>query len=137
MDIKEVAEMMNNREYLDEMKGIDEEQIKEAEIVIVFGSSDDNVEFKGAIDEEIGAYGGITLYITENGIIDRESEMCGYCNLFQNQLANAKKIEAVWCGDSGYDWAFETDIPHETFDILEEGRKFCRGIVFKLSEVKK
>lgn len=26
--------------------------------------------------------------------------------------------------------------PHETFDIMENGEKFCKGIVFKLEDIK-
>jgi len=31
---------------------------------------------------------------------------------------------------------YETDIPHETFDIYEDGEKFCRGIVFSIDSLK-
>ena len=40
---------------------------KDAGLVVVYGYSDDNVEFSGAIDEEVGAYEDTTIYITKDG----------------------------------------------------------------------
>jgi hypothetical protein len=45
-----------------------------------------------------------------------------------------KTIEAIW-GKDGYSWTYKTDIPHATFDIFEDGEKFCRGIVFDIKSL--
>lgn len=31
---------------------------------------------------------------------------------------------------------FTVEIPHETFDIFEDGEPFCRGIVFSVNDLK-
>jgi hypothetical protein len=48
----------------------------------------------------------------------------------------------LWCNDSEGDgeratWTYKTDIPHETFEIYDNGKLYCRGIVFSVDEVKK
>jgi hypothetical protein len=48
---------------------------------------------------------------------------------------SAKTIEVVWDAE-GYSWIYETEIPHAVFDILEDGEKFCRGIVFDIRSLK-
>ena len=53
MDIKEFANKLNGRTYLNEITKEEEKIAKELGYVIVFGYSDDNTEFKGAIDDEI------------------------------------------------------------------------------------
>jgi hypothetical protein len=40
-----------------------------------------------------------------------------------------KYIDAVWC-EGEYSWTYKTNIPHATFDIWEDGEKYCKGIVF-------
>lgn len=45
------------------------------------------------------------------------------------------KVKINWCKD-GYSWTYDTDIPHECFDVYEDGEKYCRGIVFSISDVR-
>jgi hypothetical protein len=48
-----------------------------------------------------------------------------------------QKIKAVWDPeDIDASWKIETEIPHETFDIMEDGELFCRGVVFHVDDVK-
>jgi hypothetical protein len=52
-----------------------------------------------------------------------------------------KTVQAVWCprdenGKIWASWKIQTDIPHETFDIMEDGELFCRGVVFHVDDVK-
>jgi hypothetical protein len=37
----------------------------------------------------------------------------------------------------GYSWICETDIPHESFDILDDGNPYCRGIIFSVDDMPK
>lgn len=47
---------------------------------------------------------------------------------------NGVGIEAIWSPDEiDASWLIKTDIPHATFDILEDGDLFCRGVVFALA----
>lgn len=111
--LKEFAEKLNGRQYLNELTKELEAYAKENGIVIVYGQSDDLMEVRGAIDEEFGCYDGGMFYL-------------GFA-----------KVEAVWCPKgTDYSWGYETDIPHETFTIMEDDEHYCKGIVFYLKEPK-
>ena len=43
---------------------------KNHDIVVVYGYSDDNVEFDGAIREEVDAWEGAEIYVDANGPIE-------------------------------------------------------------------
>ena len=103
-----------------------EEYCQSNGIVIVYGHSDDLMEFRGAIDDEIDCYGGTSVFINENGIMERCECNCKY---YAKAVADAEEIQALW-GNEDYDWSYATNIKHATFDILDNGIKYCRGIVF-------
>lgn len=100
-------------------------------IVIVYGYSDDNCEFRGAIIEEVGCYDGGNIYFTKEG------------KFFSDKPDfPINEINAIWCGDvihektgEAYNWTYSTKIPHKTFDIMEDDSPFCRGIVFSLNDL--
>lgn len=140
MDAKELAELLNGRQRRCETDGITSEQwkqIKEAKLVVVYGASDDLLEFEGAIQEECGAWDGTTEYVTNKGLLSNECPADDKCPNFSTK--KGKAIHAIWCGEEGYTWTIETKIPHETFNILSDDDDddiFCRGIVFSLDDVK-
>ena len=113
------------------------DEMKQDGIVVVYGESDDLVEFDGAICDEAGAWGGTTVYVNQIGLFpDPPCENAiGFCAYFRNCIKGCKTIQALWCAEDGYAWTFKTDIPHATFDVLEDGKPYCRGIVFALSDV--
>ena len=130
---KEIAEMLDGLEYGDRIR---EDILKYAEengAVIVFGASDDLMEFRGTIYDEVGGYGGGKAYVDKSGLITNkcDNEDCPY---FREKLLSAKAITAIWDSE-GYSWIYKTDIPHETFEIFEDGRKYCRGIVFCIDAI--
>lgn len=104
---------------------IPEHIIREAienNIVIVFGSSDDLIEFRGAIDDERGAYEGGEYLVTYGGV--RCDEQPG-----------KKNLKAIWHDEGNPCFTYETKIAHKTFDVWEDGEKYCVGIVFDLKDV--
>lgn len=138
MNASEFAALLNGREYGSEITEAEEAQAKAAGLVVVFGYSDDNVELRGALDEEIGAYEGTNLRITSAGIMplwegdDGISEEDAEAYFALKRLP-FKTIECVWCPKGeGMSWAYRTEIPHATFDVMEDGETYCRGIVFAL-----
>jgi len=131
----ELARILNNNEYGEE---ISEELVTTAEecgLVVVFGASDDLMEFRGAIDDESGS--PATVLVDERGLLpDRDSiDDDDELEEWFKRKKHAKKIEGLWNQEPPYAWTFKTEIPHTTFDILEDGRKWCRGIVFNLKDV--
>jgi len=138
MNIKEVAERMDGVKMGEESEEFSN-MILDGPYVIVYGYSDDNMELGGAIRDEIGAYGGTTVLINENGLLKShgdDPEYCDECPHYIREAVNSKKIKAIWCPE-GQDtsWAYETAIPHETFRIMEGDDVFCIGIVFNLKEL--
>lgn len=134
MTKEELAAMLNGRQYGDELSRAEADQAKAAGLVVVYGYSDDNMEFEGAISEEIGCSDGGTAYLTRAGLLQNECEN-EECPHFERMKARASTIEALWCNEEGYSWTYRTAIAHATFDVMEDGEKFCRGIVFSLADV--
>lgn len=92
-------------------------EAKENGIVVVYGQSDDLMEFEGALYDEFGCYEGETFYFDKNG------------KRVKNETEN--KIEAVWCDkNSEWTWSYKTEIPHETFEMYDDDEKYCLGFVF-------
>lgn len=136
MKKEELATKLNLREYTQETTPELEAEAKASRLVIIFGASDDLMEFRGAIDDERGCWEGGEVLIDSKGVlpvreqIDEDEEL----EDFFLRRKTAKTIEAIWNKD-GYSWLYETTIPHATFDILEDGDKYCRGIVIDLRDL--
>ncbi len=112
-------------------------EAKAAGLVIVFGASDDLMEFRGAIHEELDAYEGRETLLTTEGLFE---ELTCECRYYRAAKARAEQdgasLRAVWDAE-GYSWIYDTTIPHAPFDILEGDDTYCRGIVFALADVGK
>lgn len=130
MDKKELAQLINGREYGYGIFRDVRRAAIDAGLVIVSGASDDLMEFDGAIYDEGGCFDGGKVFFDRTGVSQDGDE-------------RANCIEALWCNKSALDengnvvtWTYKTDIPHETFIIYDDGKPFCQGIVFNLSDVK-
>mgnify|MGYP005756307979 CR=1 FL=1 len=134
MDVKEAAAALNNSQYRNEGSRELFQRMKEAGLVAVYGASDDLMEFEGAIRDEIGAWEGSTTYVTKDGLLVNECEDDD-CPHFKRLKAKSAVIEALWCEEGDYSWTYRTAIPHETFEVLEDDDKYCRGIVFSLYDL--
>lgn len=139
MTKEELAAQLDGIQYPTD-RAITKDQVaaaKAAGLVIVYGASDDLMEFDGATCEEIGCYEGGTAFVDLQGVLpDRDSledddEIADYAA----RKKGAKTIEALWCKESGYSWTYLTDIPHATFEVLADGEQYCRGIVFSLTDI--
>ena len=102
---------MQNCQYRNEVSLMAAAIAEENGLVVVFGASDDLCEIRGAEDDEIDCFDG------------GEATIAG------------AKVKINWCKD-GYSWTYDTDIPHECFDVYEDGEKYCRGIVFSIADVR-
>lgn len=129
MNVKEWAERLNWREYREEMTAEEEKQAAADGVVIVFGASDDLIEFRGVIRDELGAWDGGVYKMTAAKDVVRVTDHSA------DMHRALPSVRAVWSPQKiGLDvwasWEITTDIPHETFDILEDGELYCRGVVF-------
>lgn len=132
MNVKELAALLHGREYGSEITKAEEDQAKVSGLVVVFGASDDLMEWRGVIHDEIGGPG--TAHLTSAGLLTNDCDNYE-CPHFELQKKAAATIHAVFDRD-GYSWVYDTEIQHATFDIMEDGETYCRGIVFALASVK-
>ena len=131
--IESVAAQLDGCEYPLHISKDLKTACKAAGIVIVYGASDDLMEFDGAIYDEVGAYNGTSALVDPKGLLSREDaeddeEIADYVN----RKRGAQAIAAIW-GRDDMSWQYETGIPHATFDVVEDGDIYCRGIVFDLA----
>jgi hypothetical protein len=139
MDAKALAALLTGREYRHEITREEEAQAKAAGLVVAFGASDDLLELRGSIHDEAGAYDGGKVRVDKEGLIpsfedvdrDDEEELRRY---FKRENSGIE-VEAAWEGEPGYSWIIKASIPHETFEIVEDGEPYCRGVVFHLDHV--
>ncbi len=130
----EAAQALDGAEYLEEGSRELFAAMKADGIVAVFGASDDLMEFRGAIYDEVGCYDGGTAYLDRNGLLVNDCDN-DRCPAFGRRKAGATKIKAIWCPPGGGSWAYETSIPHQSFRVLEDGELYCAGIVFRLADI--
>ena len=127
MTLKEFAKTLDGTEYDGYpifSKGVIE-TAKENGFVIVTGASDDLMEIEGIIEDEAGCFDGGKVYISKRGVEENKTK---------------NMIEALWCqaeDENGavIPWAYETEIPHETFLVMDADEVYCRGIVFDIKDI--
>ena len=139
MNEKEIAAILDGMDYGADLPAASVLDAKRNGIVIVFGASYDLMEFRGAIEDELVCYGSGIAYLDKNGS-GRNKCNNKDCPYFQEIILRTKAIRAIW-DSGGYSWIYKTDIPHETFDILEKvsslrtWNRYCRGIVFSIGDL--
>lgn len=118
MTKEQLAEQLTGREYGDEVSPQEAVMAKQSGLVIVHGASDDLMEFRGAIDDELDANNGRTALVDGQGLLpDRDSidDDAELEKFFIRKRGKPRKIEALWCKEGDYSWTFKTSIPHATF----------------------
>jgi hypothetical protein len=141
MTAKQLAEILTGREYRSETTTEERNAAANAGLVIVFGAGDDLMEFEGAINDEVGSWKGATVTVDPTGIqadwdgIDSADRRdIEFMRDYFRREGGGRTIEALWAKEGDYSWTFKTDLPHETFEIVEDGAPYCRGIVFALAD---
>jgi hypothetical protein len=137
-----LAALLNGREYEYEITPEEEAQAKAAGLVVAFGYGDDNTVLRGAINDEVRCFEGDEIMLCKNGFImdwdyvyhEDEREVEEY--ITRKRLPKSK-ITAIWYDEDAeeYEWIYKTNIPHATFDIMENGQKYRRGIVFDVADI--
>ena len=141
MNKEQLAALLNGREYGSEITSAEAQAAKDAGLVVVFGYSDDNLEMRGRLNEEVGCNDGGTFKIGKRGILDEWSEYEEKCKddarkWFHLEVQAKNTLTAVWGGPEKYVWTYGIDCPFATFDIMEDEEKYCRGIVFSIEDLK-
>ena len=135
-------------ELVSKLDGIDESQIdslntfaEENNLVFIYGHSDDCVEFRGVIDEEGYCYGGGDLPFTKKGLVNDTGELEDVLKVLTDNGYDVSSIHAQTnivkaVRDTKGVWRFETEIPHKTFNVMEDGELSSVGIAFRMEDVK-
>jgi hypothetical protein len=137
MTKEELAQLLHGKHYGEEIPDDLIESAKKSNLVIVYGASDDLMEFEGAITDEVGCYDGGDCLIDNDGLLDNREDIEDDDDLedWFRRKKQAKKLEAIWNPNGFPTWSYRTSIPHATFDVVEDADVYCRGIVFKLDEL--
>lgn len=120
--VKHIAYQCDGTTYRNEPV-FDKELAVEHNIVVAYGASDDLLELCGAVDDEIGAFNGCKIYLSQKLNVKRMSKH-----------GARVEVHAKWndtASDGDPCWVIETDSPCQAdFMIYEDGEPFCRGVVF-------
>ena len=132
-----LASKLHHREMGEEITEAESIQARADGLVVLFGYSDDNAEFRGAFHDEVGCYNGGELFLHREGVLPHHDPGCDceHCG-FSEKRSKCASIKACW-GIDIYSWTYETAIPHATFEIVEGEDKYCLGIVFNVSDLPK
>lgn len=137
---KKFADMLGTRTIGNEISDEEAAEAKRLGLVVVFGYSDDNTEFKGVINNEFGCYNGSEINFTKGGCSiddERMEELEGLVHDgILKELPTLNTIHAQWCAPDLATWSYKTEIPHATFNVMEDDELFCTGIVFSISDLK-
>lgn len=131
---QEIAQMIDGVEYGKAIPLEAVELAKQSGVVIVYGASDDLMEFDGAFRDEVGAFEGGIAWMTPKGVFEPKCENSN-CPYAAKERDSAVIIRQVWCAPGQATWTYITAIPRTTFRVMEDGGVFCEGIVFRLEDV--
>lgn len=145
--VKEFALMLHGRDCQPNLSQNERLLAKQRGFVVVYGDSDDRVEFDGAIRAEghtnplVKDNPAGVLALTKDGLL-----LDKYSDLYAEYVKeNRNVISVYYCCKDGLNWVFETDIPHETFltydggydeDFADFDDGFARCMVFEVSALK-
>ena len=156
--IKDVADVLNNNEAGSELKndrGFDIEKIcKENKWIVVFPYSDDNIEFRGYIEDELGAYENTKFKMIKKGEFYKWDEDCGepiykkakdttFIEIDAHELEKESLhndhllIECIWEPENSVAaWKYLVwNAPYERFNINEDGELFAECVVIDISKL--
>lgn len=123
---KDLAAKLNGREYREEITKEECDLAAKSGLVVIFGASDDLCELRGAIDDEVGCWGGGEAFFAKN--------LSGKWGLLHANVAtkSTPTVATEWRGGK---WTYRVPWPHETFRIMEDGELYCIGAVFHVDSI--
>ena len=162
--IYDLAKLLDGNEHGNELENDVIKDIEgfcaERNWLIVFPYSDDNVELRGAYDDELGAWDGTILRFVKAGdfYMDEDDEECYHKaskNMFvvvnKQEINEIKKsignwldyngliIEALWEPDRlpDYAWAYNAlgNVNYAKFNILSDGEPWARCLIIDLNNI--
>jgi hypothetical protein len=143
MNKETLAELINGRSYRNEMNKQEELIAEESGLIVIFGASDDLIEFRGAIYDEIDAYDGTDFIIAtpgteisvdENEETYRKAKELEAVSIEERSSTKKNRFSALWSPEElECSWLIKTDLPHVSFNIMEDGELYCRGLIIEVA----
>jgi hypothetical protein len=144
----ELAMKLTGRKYGDEMTDEEEQLAKDNGLIVIFGQSDDLIEFRGVIYDEISAWDGTDFIIATPGTkipVDEDEETYRKAkalepiSISEDSSTNKNRFKAEWCpSDEDCSWRITTDLPNTTFQIMnedDENHVYCYGVVIEVKDL--
>ena len=142
MDTGELAKLLDGRNHCDEITAKEAAVAKASGLLVVFGYSDDNMELRGFVNDEVGCYDGGTFHVDEYGIRlpwdeDEPTTEQNARTFFARESLPSFVVRAMWCAREPFSWTyFTTAAVYDRFVIMEDGGPFCEGLVIDCSTMK-
>lgn len=137
MTKEELAQLLNNREYGFEITEDEEQLAKDNGLVVVFGHSDDCIELRGAIHDEVYGFALIDskgILPSRSSLFDVDPEDDSNDEEMLDFLLRKKNAVKLF-GSYGKYWCFSLPKSQPTFNVYEDGELCCEGIVFSLNDL--
>ena len=143
-----LAARLHGRKRGEEMSKEEESEAMGYGLLVCYAYSDDNLEFRGLIDDEFGACEGGKVFIHKN----KKGELKAISEETLDEITTlleehdipftlpVAQIEAVWEPEGKKQaWDIITAIPHVDFHIMDEddGTLWCVGIVMEEEDIRK
>lgn len=128
--LKKWAELLNDREYMEELSEEEAKELKKDGIIVLFGASDDLCELRGAMNDEFDCWeGGRFAYVEERVcFVDVNYYKDNPDELIKIDLSARPYIDIEF-GKNGWKYKLP-NIPQADFNILDNGEQYCVGKVF-------
>lgn len=118
------AKKLDGRAYREELTKAEEKEAEQLGLLVVFSASDDLCDFRGLKHDENPAYHNEPIYFDGHGdFVDHECEDKSVKEVLNVIYPQFHYVD----GESM--WSYQTDIPHSTFNIMEDGEVYCTGMV--------
>ncbi|MYM81134.1 KTSC domain-containing protein [Duganella sp. FT50W] len=133
-----LAVALHGREYPFLLPPEEQALATAAGLVVIYGNSDDSFEARGAIIGQQYVYGHGAILIDGKGLLPVRDNIDDDAELrdFFTREPLAKKVRAIFGGVAPEpSWTYTTSLPHATFDIMEDGIVYCRGIVISMADL--
>lgn len=121
-EVQDMAMKMSGVQHGNEEQFRDE--LREKNMSIIFGYSDDCMEADGVMYDEYPVFDGGSAAILDECFVAVAGH--AYTEVF-----------AIWNDDKdGASWRYEAEFPHAEFLIFDGEELYCRGIVFSIDDLK-
>ena len=134
--VRTLAQELDGSDYLWEPSREDVQRWERLGLVVIYGYSDDELIFQGAISDGLSVYGDFDFELFSGGRVLQPGEV--EAANAEDYVAGKNAVYRLRCRarweHEGYSWwlGAEGPFPWAPFNIFEDGDLFCRGLVVGL-----